>query len=157
MNKLSPRIIITSIALVIAFLLGIFTGFVARAPSTITTIIPITHTVTMTTTYTPTTITTAPPSKVTVVDALGRHIEVKLSVRRVVALSDTSIAALLILGVNVGDVIVGVTEWEYGKIKAGHYQSLNISKLKIVGKTGFNPNYEAIISLRPDLVIAYDE
>ncbi len=93
------------------------------------------------------------PSKVGIVDALGRYIEVKLPVNRVAALGGSNaVEALLIL--NKSDAIVGVTDDTYRRIKAGHYQILNISKIKAIGIYA-KPNYEVLASLRPDLVIAY--
>ncbi len=205
MNKLSPRIIITSIALVIAFLLGISIGFITRTSipvpttitmtipitilsttptthittipttitittivpttiaipttvtTTITTTIPVTHTITYTATTSTTvtyTITTALQPKIGIIDALGRYVEVRQPISRVVALGGyNAVETLLIL--NMSNVIVGVTSDTYKRIEIGMYQVLNISKIKAVGSFA-KPNYEVLVSLRPDLVIAYD-
>ncbi len=137
--------IIASIAAIaiVAFVAGVLVGYLALGAARAPTPKAITN-VTI----------AAPPTKVGVVDALGRYVEVRQPIQRVVALGGYNhVEALLIL--NVSNVVVGVTDDVYKRIRAGQYQILNVTRVRPVGGA-FTPNYEVVASLRPDLVTAYD-
>jgi len=76
-------------------------------------------------------------------DEIGRQVEVPLHPRRIVSLAPSVTETLFALGA--GDIVVGVTEF-------CDYPPAARSKARIGGMV--NPNWEAILDLEPDLVVA---
>lgn len=81
---------------------------------------------------------------ITIVDSAGRYVTVPWPVKRVVAL--TTDAAMTIVALGAKDVIVGIT-----KYAASEPWAPNVT---VVGSS-FSPNIEAIVSVKPDIVITY--
>lgn len=80
----------------------------------------------------------------TVVDDAGRTVAVAVPATRVVSLSPATTELLFALGA--GDRVVGRTKWDVEPAAASTVPSVG---------DGMNPNAEAIVARRPDLVIAY--
>ncbi len=76
-------------------------------------------------------------------DEIGRKVQVPLHPRRIVSLAPSVTETLFALGA--GDAVVGVTEF-------CDYPAAAVSKARIGGMV--NPNWEAILDLEPDLVVA---
>lgn len=86
-------------------------------------------------------------ASLTVVDSLGRSINVKRPVERVIALGNYRLEALKVL--NASPKVVGI---DTNSRKDSAYYFPDLSGLPDVG-TWQEPNHEAIVSLHPDLVI----
>jgi iron complex transport system substrate-binding protein len=85
-----------------------------------------------------------------IVDMAGREISIPLEVKRVVVLSSEAMSLMRALKVDVG--IAGATHYAFeNPLITKIYDMHNVTN---VGP-GSKPNVEAIISLNPDLVIAY--
>ncbi len=80
----------------------------------------------------------------TVTDDLGRSITLRSEPKRVVSMLPSHTETLFALGV--GDKLVGIDEYST-------YPKSGTDKIPKVGN-GFQPNLEAIVALRPDLVLA---
>lgn len=81
----------------------------------------------------------------TVLDGLGRKVELREPARKVVSLSPACTEILFALGA--GDAVVGVTEY-------CDYPAEAVSKPKVGGFSGKTISIESIVSFGPDLVIA---
>lgn len=90
----------------------------------------------------------ASPGKVRVTDALGRSVSIQTPVRRIVVLPSDALEIIRILDAE--SCVVGVNDSvkDFGE----YWPELN--KRTSVGHP-FIPNYERIVSLSPDLVLAY--
>ena len=95
---------------------------------------------------------TQPPAKAAgemlIIDARNREISVKVPVRRIAVLPSDALEVIRILGA--ADLVAGVNN-SVG-IKARFWPEFK--DLRRVGNP-FEPNYEQIVSLWPDLVLAY--
>jgi len=80
----------------------------------------------------------------TVTDDLGRSITLKAEPKRIIAMLPSHTETLFALGA--GDKLIGIDEYS-------NYPKAATDKIQKVGN-GFQPNLEAIIALRPDLVLA---
>ena len=87
-------------------------------------------------------------SSVTFIDSAGRTVTVSKPIERIVVLNSDAAEAIQILGA--ADKVVGVSDDVYKK----SYYFPELSKKPIV-KRGDTPDYEAIIVLKPDIVITY--
>ena len=85
-----------------------------------------------------------PPAAVAATDDLGRRVELAAPAERVVALLPAATDALFALGA--GERVVGRTRYD----EASH-----LAHLPSVGG-GLDPNLEALVALRPDLVVAWE-
>ncbi|RLI89059.1 MAG: ABC transporter substrate-binding protein [Archaeoglobales archaeon] len=86
----------------------------------------------------------------TVIDTEGRDVKVPLKVERAVVLAG-QVAELMYCWGNF-DKVVGITRWaEKNPVLA---KFTNLEEVPVVG-SGRDPNVEAIISLKPDIVITY--
>ncbi len=81
---------------------------------------------------------------ITIVDSAGRYVTVPWPVKRVAALTSDSAQVLVALGAR--DVIVGITKYAADVPWA--------PKVTAMG-TSFKPSTEAIITVKPDVVITY--
>lgn len=81
---------------------------------------------------------------ITIVDSSGRYVTVPWPVKRVVALSSDSAVTMVALGAK--DAIVGITDYAAGEPWAPNVTTVG---------TCFRPNIEAIVALKPDVVITY--
>ena len=84
---------------------------------------------------------------ITIVDSAGRYVTVPWPLSRIVAL--TTQAAEVLIALRADNLIVGVTKYIEGKPELSR-----IANRTIVG-TCFKPNIEAIISVKPEVVITY--
>jgi len=85
---------------------------------------------------------------IVVTDSLGNHISVKLPVRRVVALTSDALETIRAIGAE--DLVVGIN-------KNIPKEPLFWPKLKgkpVVGNW-MEPNYEALVQIKPDIIICY--
>lgn len=80
----------------------------------------------------------------TVTDDLGRTVTLKAEPRRIVAMLPSHTETLFAIGA--GDKLVGVDKYS-------NYPKAATDKLPKVG-SGYQPNIEAILALKPDLVLA---
>ena len=87
--------------------------------------------------------------EITVVDGIGEAVTVKKPVERTIAVWTDNAELMRIL--NAKDKVVGV---DYG-ISKMEIQFPELSKLPCVGPIGFEPDFEAILSLNPDLLLAF--
>lgn len=78
----------------------------------------------------------------TLVDMVGRRVEMSAPPRRIIALAPSLTEILYALGA--GDAVVGVTDY-------ANYPPEAQTKPRVGG--GINPNMEVIVALRPDLVL----
>ena len=84
------------------------------------------------------------PQTITIVDSAGRYVTAPWPVKRVAALTSASAMTLVALGAR--DAIVGITDYAAGAPWAPNVTSVG---------TCFKPNIEAIVSVKPDIVITY--
>lgn len=80
----------------------------------------------------------------TITDDLGRTITLKSEPRRIVAMLPSHTETLFALGA--GGKLVGIDEYS-------NFPKAETAKIQKVG-SGFSPNIEAIVALKPDLVLA---
>lgn len=80
----------------------------------------------------------------TVTDDLGRTITLKSEPKRIVAMMPSHTEVLFAIGA--GDKLVGIDKYS-------NYPKAQTDKIQKVG-SGFQPNIEAIVALKPDLVLA---
>jgi len=85
-----------------------------------------------------------PPSRISVIDDAGRPVALGQPARRIVSLSPAVTELLFALGA--GDRLVGRTTWCDYPPAARQVPSVG---------DGLNPNIEAVIARRPDLVVLY--
>ena len=85
---------------------------------------------------------------VTIIDSAGKYVRVNRPVKRVVVLNSDAATAVMLL--NATDVVVGVGDVvvQYPELYG------NLSKRTCVGKWS-SPDYEAIITLNPEIVLSY--
>jgi len=83
-----------------------------------------------------------------IVDSANRTITIYKPIKRIVTLTSDAAEALVVLGAE--DKVVGVSKYT----KEAKRQFPELSKLPSVGSC-FDPDVEAIVSLNPDVVIAY--
>ena len=83
-----------------------------------------------------------------VIDSLKREVKISLPVHRIVALNSDALEVLRIL--NAQDMVVGVFS---GIVREKRFWG-DLAKRPKVGKWN-KPNIEAIVTLKPDIVIAY--
>ncbi|MGP3666949.1 MAG: ABC transporter substrate-binding protein [Candidatus Bathyarchaeota archaeon] len=88
----------------------------------------------------------SPIQTITIVDSAGRYVEIPWPVKRVACLTSDSVMALVALGVK--DSIVGITTYAVGAPWAPNVRDIG---------TCYKPNIEAIIAVKPDVVITYVE
>lgn len=88
------------------------------------------------------------PRTVVVLDSRGRQVQVRLPVRRIVALSGDATEIIRALGAV--HRIVGVSSTTAKK--KGFWPELR--EVAVIGHA-FRPNYERVAQLRPDVVVAY--
>ena len=143
---------IASVVLAVVLVLGILTGCSGGSKEATTTV-EITETQTKTVTET---VTTTPASNdtQTIVDSLGRSVEIPLDVQRVVSLSVTNTEILSVLGVE--DKIVGVCEWVKRGTGYGELVYKMSPELQALPSPGGGPkpvNVEVVLSLEPDVVL----
>jgi len=92
--------------------------------------------------------TTPTGENVTIIDSAGRYVTIRKPVSKVVILNTDVATAIMLL--NASNVVVGVPD----TVVQDREFYRNLADLPCVGKFS-NPNYEAIIKLEPQLVIAY--
>ncbi|RZN57604.1 MAG: hypothetical protein DSO09_04610 [Candidatus Methanomethylicota archaeon] len=97
--------------------------------------------------YSPT-IQTSKLGNITIIDSSGKYVEISIPVKKIVVLTGDAATILKIL--NASDLIVGISDVIANKPEIFG----NISNKTVVGSWK-NPDYEKIISLKPDIVITY--
>lgn len=90
------------------------------------------------------------PTGITVTDALGRKIDIRLPLERIVTVNTSAAIILRELGVDVANKVVGVTD--YIPLNPLFWPQLK-DKPVIAYK---NPNYERLAELNPQLVLFYE-
>jgi len=88
------------------------------------------------------------PVNITIVDSAGRYVTVPWPLKRIVALTTDSLEVLIAL--HAEDLVVGVTAYVKGKPEL----TAHLGNVTYVG-TCFKPNIEAIVSVKPQVVITY--
>lgn len=86
----------------------------------------------------------AKPATITIVDSSGRYVEIPWPVKRIAALTTDSAMAVVVLGA--GDRLVGITRYAVGEPWAPNVTDIG---------TCFSPNIEAIIEVKPEVVLTY--
>lgn len=81
---------------------------------------------------------------ITIVDSSGRYVEVSWPVKRIAALTTDSAMAVVVLGA--GDRLVGITKYVVGEPWAPNVTDIG---------TFSSPNIEAIIQIKPEVVLTY--
>jgi iron complex transport system substrate-binding protein len=79
----------------------------------------------------------------TIKDAAGRQVKLSAISKRIISMAPSNTEILFALGL--GDRVVGVTSWD-------NFPPEATAKEKV--GDAFNPNYEKIVGLKPDLVLA---
>ena len=101
--------------------------------------------------------TATPPQYITIRDVLGREVQIKLPVRRVVAIGPGALR--LVVYLNATDKLAGIEAMEKRPPQGRDYGYVlwakNLTGLPVIGQGGPDSpvNFEAIIGVKPDVII----